>query len=91
MPKSFGDSMNDILDNFNFSNSPTKKSAKQGRRAADDIEDDDDDDMFASGRDLKNRPKTADILLLDEEAPRRPRASAPSRRTGGWSEETRFI
>ena len=78
-------------ENFNFSSSPSKKSAKQGRRAADEAtEDDNDGDMFASGRDLKNRPKTADILLLDDEAPRRPRASAPSRRTGGWSEETRL-
>ena len=75
------------MDDFSFADSPLKKSAKLGRRAAQ--EDDDLEDMFVSGSPLKNRPKTADIMLLDEGGPIRPRASAPARRTGGWGEESR--
>ena len=80
--------MEDNIDDLTFADSPVaaRRSVKQGRRAAT-AEDEDQDDF--SGSPLKNRPKTGDILLLDE-GPRRPRASAPARRSGqGWGEETR--
>lgn len=80
--------MNHNLEDFTFAESPVRKSVKQGRRAAQ-VEDDEYQDLEIGGSPLRNRPKTADILLLDDEGPRRPRASAPSRRTGGWGEETR--
>lgn len=80
--------MDDNIDDLTFADSPAaaRRAVKQGRRAAVDGEEDNDD---FSGSPLKNRPKTGDILLL-EEGPRRPRASAPARRSGqGWGEETR--
>ena len=80
----------DIADDLTFADSPTpaRKSVTRGRRAAHAAADDDDGAEF-SGSPLKNRPRTGDIMLLDE-APRRPRASAPARRSGqGWGEETR--
>ena len=78
--------MSDNIDDFTFAESPIKRAsgAKQGRRAA---VPDEDSDGFSSSP-LKNRPRTGDILLLEEE-PRRARASAPARRTGGWGENDR--
>ena len=81
----------DNIDDLTFADSPpAKKSVKLGRRAAPVVEDDEYHDLDIGGSPLRNRPKTGDILLLDdEEGPRRPRASAPARRTGGWGEEAR--
>ena len=78
--------MSDNIDDFTWADSPVKRSSgvKQGRRAA--LPEEDSDGF--SGSPLKNRPKTGDVLLLEEE-PRRPRASAPARRTGGWGENDR--
>ena len=78
--------MSDNIDDLTFDDSPIKRSSgpKVGRRAAVDEE---DSDGFSSSP-LKNRPKTGDVLLLENE-PRRGRASAPTRRTGGWGEESR--
>lgn len=77
----------DNIDDLTFADSPpAKKSVKLGRRAAPVGEDDEYHDLDIGGSPLRNRPKTGDILLLDDEGPRRPRASAPARRTGGWGE-----
>ena len=78
--------MSDNIDDFTWADSPVKRSSgvKQGRRAA--LPEEDSDGF--SGSPLQNRPKTGDVLLLEEE-PRRPRASAPARRTGGWGENDR--
>jgi len=78
--------MDDSPDELDFSLSPVKKSgARQGRRAA--TEEDNESPTFEMAESpLKSRPMTGDILL--EDAPRRPRPSAPPRRTGGWGEET---
>lgn len=79
--------MTDNVDDLTFADSPVKRSSgpKQGRRAAAVFEEDTEE---FSESPLKNRPKTGDVLLLEDE-PRRPRASAPTRRTGGWGEESR--
>ena len=80
----------DNVDDLTFADSPpAKKSVRQGRRAAAVTEDDEYQDLDIGGSPLRNRPKTGDILLLEDEGPRRPRASAPARRTGGWGEEAR--
>ena len=77
----------DNIDDLTFADSPpAKKSVKLGRRAAPVVEDDEYHDLDIGGSPLRTRPKTGDILLLDDEGPRRPRASAPARRTGGWGE-----
>ena len=78
--------MSDNIDDFTFADSPIKRSsgAKQGRRAA--LHEEESDGLSSSP--LRTRPKTGDILLLEEE-PTRPRASAPARRTGGWGENDR--
>eukprot|EP00092_Neocalanus_flemingeri_P006648 GFUD01007174.1.p1 GENE.GFUD01007174.1~~GFUD01007174.1.p1 ORF type:complete len:218 (-),score=74.30 GFUD01007174.1:36-689(-) len=78
--------MSDSADEIDFSLSPVKKSAaRQGRRAGG--QDDTESPTFdMSASPLKSRPMTGDILLEDE--PRRPQASAPPRRAGGWGDET---
>ena len=78
--------MSDSADEIDFSLSPVKKStASQGRRAAGqkDIE---SPTFEMAGSPLKSRPMTGNILL--EDVPRRPQASAPPRRAGGWGDET---
>ena len=78
--------MSDSAEEIDFSLSPVKKSAvRQGRRAG--VQDDGDSPTFEmADSPLKSRPMTGDILL--EDAPRRPHASAPPRRAGGWGDET---
>ena len=78
--------MSDSAEEIDFSLSPVKKSAaRQGRRAGD--QDDGDSPTFEmAASPLKTRPMTGDIML--EDAPRRPQASAPPRRAGGWGDET---
>merc|ERR1712130_201196 len=78
--------MSDSAEEIDFSLSPVKRSgARQGRRAADQ-EDGDSPTFEMAASPLRTRPMTGDILL--EDVPRRPQASAPPRRAGGWGDET---
>ena len=72
-----GDNINDLT----FPDSPIKRwsGPRQGRRAL-------VPEPEAESPPL-SRPRTEDVLLLEEE-PRRARASAPARRTGGWGEQS---
>ena len=79
------------MEDLNLTDSPVKRAggARQGRRAGQENVErgSPDSDLVGGASPLRNRPMTGDILLDD--GPRRPRASAPPRRTGGWGEETR--
>ena len=78
--------MSDSSQEIDFSLSPVKKStARQGRRAGG-LDDEESPTFEMAASPLKSRPMTEDILL--EDVPRRPQASAPPRRTGGWGDET---
>ena len=78
--------MSDSAEEIDFSLSPVKRSAaRQGRRAGD-LEDGESPTFEMAASPLRTRPMTGDIML--EDVPRRPQASAPPRRAGGWGDDT---